>query len=138
MKILLLSQFFSSTRGGGEHLFYIMAKKLADNNIITSAQSLMGESRGEYSAVRLGVQEMTRFGMKEKDFETLAGYMAAVIKNGEEVKGEVAIFRKNFLEMQYTLEPGKIIPITTKLLVSMMPNSDYAMKFAENMMQGAR
>jgi len=32
VKILLLSQFFSSTRGGGEHLFYIMAKKLADND----------------------------------------------------------------------------------------------------------
>jgi len=24
----------------------------------------------------MGVQEMTRFGMKEKDFEELAGYMA--------------------------------------------------------------
>jgi len=32
LNILLLSQFFSSTRGGGEHLFYIMAKKLAENN----------------------------------------------------------------------------------------------------------
>jgi len=32
MKILLLSQFFSSTRGGGEHLFYILAKKLAEKN----------------------------------------------------------------------------------------------------------
>ena len=32
MKILFLSQFFSSTRGGGEHLFYIIAKKLAENN----------------------------------------------------------------------------------------------------------
>jgi len=32
LKILLLSQFFSSSRGGGEHLFYVLAKKLADNN----------------------------------------------------------------------------------------------------------
>jgi glycosyltransferase involved in cell wall biosynthesis len=32
LKILLLTQFFSSTRGGGEHLFYILAKKLAENN----------------------------------------------------------------------------------------------------------
>lgn len=29
---MLLSQFFSSTRGGGEHLFYILAKKLVENN----------------------------------------------------------------------------------------------------------
>ena len=32
MNVLFLSQFFSTTRGGGEHLFYIMAKKLAENN----------------------------------------------------------------------------------------------------------
>jgi len=32
VKILLLSQFFSSTRGGGEYLFYIMAESLANND----------------------------------------------------------------------------------------------------------
>jgi glycosyltransferase involved in cell wall biosynthesis len=32
MNILLLSQFFSSTRGGGEYLFHLIAKKLANNN----------------------------------------------------------------------------------------------------------
>lgn len=32
MNILLLSQFFSTTRGGGEYVFSIMAKKLAENS----------------------------------------------------------------------------------------------------------
>jgi glycosyltransferase involved in cell wall biosynthesis len=32
MNILLLSQFFSTTRGGGEYVFSIIAKKLAENN----------------------------------------------------------------------------------------------------------
>ena len=32
MKILLLSQFFSMTRGGGEYVFSLIAKKLAENN----------------------------------------------------------------------------------------------------------
>jgi len=32
MKVLLLSQFFSTTRGGGEYVFSVMAKKLAENN----------------------------------------------------------------------------------------------------------
>jgi glycosyltransferase involved in cell wall biosynthesis len=32
MNILLLSQFFSSTRGGGEYLFHLIAKKLAQND----------------------------------------------------------------------------------------------------------
>jgi len=32
LKILLLSQFFSTTRGGGEYLFSILAKKLSEND----------------------------------------------------------------------------------------------------------
>lgn len=32
MNILLLSQFFSSTRGGGEYVFSLIAKKLVENN----------------------------------------------------------------------------------------------------------
>jgi len=40
MKILLLSQFFSSTKGGGENVFSLIAKKLAENDhkvwVITS------------------------------------------------------------------------------------------------------
>lgn len=32
MNVLLLSQFFSTTKGGGEHVFSIIAKKLAENN----------------------------------------------------------------------------------------------------------
>ena len=32
MNILILSQFFSTTRGGGEYVFSIIAKKLAENN----------------------------------------------------------------------------------------------------------
>ena len=32
MKILLLAQFFSTTRGGGEYVFSMIAKKLAENN----------------------------------------------------------------------------------------------------------
>jgi len=32
MKILLLSQFFSDTRGGGEYVFHTLAKKLVENN----------------------------------------------------------------------------------------------------------
>lgn len=55
MKILLLSQFFSSTRGGGEHLFYILAKKLADNNhkvwVITN--KIEGESYPAHKNIKI-------------------------------------------------------------------------------------
>ena len=50
-----MSQFFSSTRGGGEFLFYIMAKKLAENNhkiwIITN--KIMGEKYSEHENIEL-------------------------------------------------------------------------------------
>ncbi len=55
MKILLLSQFFSSTRGGGEHLFYIIAKKLADENhqvwVITN--KIEGESYPSHKNMKI-------------------------------------------------------------------------------------
>lgn len=55
----------------------------------------------ESSGIRLGVQEMTRFGMKEKDFEILAGLMAEVIRKNKPVKDEVKRYRQGFVEMKY-------------------------------------
>jgi glycosyltransferase involved in cell wall biosynthesis len=55
MKILFLSQFFSSTRGGGEYLFYILAKKLADRNhqvwVITN--KIEGESYPSHKNIKI-------------------------------------------------------------------------------------
>ena len=55
MKILFLSQFFSSTRGGGEHLFYILAKTLADRNhqvwVITN--KIEGESYPSHKNIKI-------------------------------------------------------------------------------------
>jgi glycosyltransferase involved in cell wall biosynthesis len=55
MKILLVSQFFSSTRGGGEHLFYILANKLADKNhqvwVLTS--QIKGEIYYEHKNIKV-------------------------------------------------------------------------------------
>jgi len=45
MKILLLSQFFSSTKGGGEYVFNHIAKKLAENNhqVFVITNKIIGE-----------------------------------------------------------------------------------------------
>ncbi len=56
------------------------------------------------SGLRLGVSEMTRFGMKEKDFRAFAPLFAAVVKSGREVAGEVAKFREEFRKMHYCFE----------------------------------
>ncbi len=83
-----------------------IATKLEENNIITNYQALPDDETFYHpSGIRMGVQEMTRFGMEEGDFEYVAEFIADVIKGKSGVKEEVKKFRKNFLEMKYTLSP---------------------------------
>ena len=54
--------------------------------------------------IRLGVSEVTRLGMKEKDMETIAELMKKVVvdlKKPENVRMEVSEFRKEFQEVKY-------------------------------------
>jgi glycine/serine hydroxymethyltransferase len=63
----------------------------------------------------MGVQEMTRFGMKEDDFGELADYMSQVILKGRSLAAEVAQFRKRFKEMKYCLPAEEASPLIEKL-----------------------
>jgi aminomethyltransferase len=79
-----------------------VARRLEDNNIICNYQAAPQEEGFTASgALRMGVAEMTRFGMVESDFETVAQWMADTIKNGSNVKQEVSRFRKRFTDMLY-------------------------------------
>jgi len=55
MNILMLSQFFSTTRGGGEYVFSVIAKKLVENNhkvwIITNR--IIGEKYPSYKNLQI-------------------------------------------------------------------------------------
>jgi len=79
-----------------------IARRLEDNNIILNYQAAP-EEEGFTAAgsLRTGVQEMTRFGMRENDFKQLAQYIADVIFKDSNVKQEVSSLRKKFLDMQY-------------------------------------
>jgi glycine/serine hydroxymethyltransferase len=68
------------------------------------------------SGLRTGVQEMTRFGMKEKDFAELAGLMADAILKNRLVKDEVSRLRSRFLQMQYCLPEKEARPMIQDLL----------------------
>ena len=72
----------------------------------------------ESSGIRMGVQEMTRFGMEEKDFDLLSGMIAEVIIENKDVKEEVKRFRENFLEMKFCLSLKEAIPVAAKILKS--------------------
>jgi len=55
MNILLLSQFFSTSRGGGEYVFQLIAKKLVENNhkvwVITN--KIRGEEYDEFKNIKI-------------------------------------------------------------------------------------
>jgi glycine/serine hydroxymethyltransferase len=96
-----------------------IARRLEENNIVTNYQALPDdETFLESSGIRMGVQEMTRFGMQEKDLEVLSGLIADVLMRNKNVKEDVKEFRKNFLEMKFCLPPKEAVPLASKILKS--------------------
>lgn len=111
-----------------------IARRLEENNIVTNYQALPDdETFLKSSGIRMGVQEMTRFGMKEKDFEQLSGFIADVIVRNKKVKEEAKKFRENFLQMKYCLSPQEALPIAAKIIKSIFPYPDFADLFIENL-----
>jgi glycine/serine hydroxymethyltransferase len=111
-----------------------VARRLEDSNIVCNYQALPDdESFLESSGIRTGVQEMTRFGMKEGDFARLAEFMADVIIRKKSVKEEVSKYRGDFPEMKYCLPPEEAVRIGAGILESVFPSGDYARIFAERL-----
>jgi aminomethyltransferase len=81
-----------------------VAQALEESNIIVNYQAAPDdEGFTTASCLRMGVQEMTRFGMKPEDFAGLAGLIGEVILKGQHVRDEISRFREKFVEMQYCL-----------------------------------
>lgn len=84
-----------------------IAKQLEQSNIICNKMQTpqdMLESKPIPSGIRLGVQEMTRFGMKEKEMHQIAEFMRRLLIDEEDprkVQGEVQHFRTNFQQLYY-------------------------------------
>jgi aminomethyltransferase len=86
-----------------------MARRLEENNIIVNYQAAPDEEGFTAAgALRMGVAEMTRFGMKEADFQTLAELMHAVIVHNRPVTAQITAFRKRFQQMQYCFSQKEI------------------------------
>ena len=94
-----------------------MAERLEENNIIVNYQGAPDdEAFTTASCLRMGVQEMTRFGMKEDDFAQLAEYMSQVILHDRPVAKEISQFRKKFTEMRYCLPEAEARSLVERLL----------------------
>jgi aminomethyltransferase len=89
-----------------------VAALLEQHNIIVNYNALPDDPGfSAASGIRMGVAEMTRFGMDEGDFDTLAKYMSDIIIHKKDIPDDVAKFRKDFLEMQYTLPREQAEPL---------------------------
>ena len=78
-----------------------VAQRLEDNNIIVNYQATPEEEGFTASgALRMGVNEMTRFGFGKAEFQRLAHLIAECVK-GVDVKDEVVKFRRDYTEMKY-------------------------------------
>ena len=82
-----------------------IARRLEDNNIIVNYQAgPYDEGFTAAGALRMGVAEMTRFGMREAHFEKLALLIHDVVAEQRSVREEVISLRKGFLEMQFCFD----------------------------------
>ena len=111
-----------------------IARRLEDNGILTNYQALPDDATFlESSGIRMGVQEMTRFGLKEKDFEPVAGLIAEAVIRNKNVREEIKKFRRDFLEMKYCLPASEAIPLAARILKSAIPYPRFAERMAEHL-----
>ncbi len=63
--------------------------------------------------------------MTEKDFETLAGFIADVVIRNVHTKAKVAELRENFLKMHYCLPTEQTAPLVARIFSSIFQNDGF-------------
>jgi glycine/serine hydroxymethyltransferase len=94
-----------------------VARLLEGLNIVVNYQALPNdEGFTASSGLRMGVSEMTRFGMEEADFEEFAGLFAAAVRDEPGIADAVAAFRERFHELRYCFDPEELGDARERLL----------------------
>jgi len=89
--------------GGGDEA----ARHLKDNAIILNMNLLPNEpleNATNPAGIRLGVQEMTRAGMKEPEMQVIAGLFKKCLMDGKYVGEEVRELRRAFQQVHYSFD----------------------------------
>jgi glycine hydroxymethyltransferase len=92
--------------GGGDRV----ARRLEEVGIIVNKNLMPWDSvdiAQNPSGIRIGVQEVTRLGMKEEEMERIAEFMDMALKDRKdlkEIRKEVKEFRKDFQTVKYSFE----------------------------------
>jgi aminomethyltransferase len=93
-----------------------VAGRLEDSGIIVNYQAAPDEEGFTAAgALRLGVAEMTRFGMGPDEFALVAELMAAVIREERGVAAEVRALRQRFTEIGYCFKGPDFDPLLQRL-----------------------
>ncbi|MFW6181232.1 MAG: serine hydroxymethyltransferase [Spirochaetota bacterium] len=89
--------------GGGK----MVANLLKENDIILNMNILPHEPLRNVTnpdGIRIGVQEMTRVGMREDEMGRIAELIAECIQKGKEVRPAVNEFRRQYATVQYSFD----------------------------------
>ncbi len=109
-----------------------MAVRLEKNNVIVNFQALPDDETFYHpSGIRMGVQEMTRYGMEEKDFETLASLIAGIVIENRDLAGDVAKFRSGFSKMRFAFSFDETREMLGSIFKSVFSDEESFGKFAE-------
>ncbi len=93
-----------------------IAARLEKNNIIVNYQATPEEEGFTASgALRIGVSEMTRFGMAEPDFQELAQMVADVVLRNKKVKDEISEFKTSFKKMKFCFQAEELDGLVEQL-----------------------
>ncbi len=93
-----------------------VAMRLERNNIICNYQATPEEEGFTASgALRMGVNEMTRFGFGPQEFDKLAQIMADCILRGREVGEDIARLRQGYTEMKYCFNEDQVVSALNEL-----------------------
>jgi len=92
-------------QGGGDPI----AKKLEEANIILNKNIIPGDTDNpsKPKGLRIGVQEMTRYGMKKGEMQKIADLIAAVVMENRDlsdIKQKTETLRSQFQKIRYCLE----------------------------------
>jgi aminomethyltransferase len=93
-----------------------VAKRLEDNNIICNYQAMPDEEGFTASgALRMGVSEMTRFGMGPADFRELAELVSDAIVKNARVIDQVRSLRARFCELRYCFKGEEVAEVLHRM-----------------------
>jgi aminomethyltransferase len=82
-----------------------IARRLEENNIICNYQATPDEEGFTVAgALRMGVSEMTRFGMDAEDFRSLAALIHDAVVHNKNVRDSITSLRSGFLDLHFCFQ----------------------------------